>query len=48
MSGMTYQPGFSQAEFADKKKTARREKFLARMEEIVCGRTSSPSSCHST
>ena len=35
MSGMTHQPGFSQAEFADKKKTARREKFLTRMEEIA-------------
>ena len=33
--GMTYQPSFSQAEFADKKKITRREKFLARMEEII-------------
>jgi len=35
MSGVTHQMGFSQAEFADKKKTTRREKFLARMEEII-------------
>jgi IS5 family transposase len=32
---MTHQPSFSQAEFADKKKMTRREKFLARMEEII-------------
>ncbi|NJM38941.1 MAG: IS5 family transposase [Akkermansiaceae bacterium] len=32
---MTHQPSFSQAEFADKKKTTRREKFLARMEDII-------------
>ncbi len=32
---MTHQPSFSQAEFADKKKITRREKFLARMEEII-------------
>jgi len=32
---VTHQPSFSQAEFADKKKTTRREKFLARMEEII-------------
>ena len=32
---MTQQTSFSQAEFADKKKTTRREKFLARMEEII-------------
>ena len=32
---MTYQPSFSQAEFADKKKITRRERFLARMEEII-------------
>src|SRR5476651_2350679 len=32
---MTHQPSFSQAEFADKKKLTRREKFLARMEEII-------------
>ena len=30
---MTHQPSFSQAEFADKKKITRREKFLARMAE---------------
>ncbi len=32
---MTHQTSFSQAEFADKKKTTRREKFLARMEEMI-------------
>ena len=32
---MTHQPSFSQAEFADKKKITRREKFLARMEALV-------------
>lgn len=32
---MTQQRSFSQAEFADKKKITRREKFLARMEEII-------------
>jgi IS5 family transposase len=32
---MTHQPSFSQAEFADKKKVTRREKFLARMEELI-------------
>jgi IS5 family transposase len=32
---MTHQPSFSQAEFASKKKTTRREKFLARMEEVI-------------
>lgn len=32
---MTYQSSFSQAEFAAKKKTTRREKFLARMEEVI-------------
>jgi IS5 family transposase len=32
---MTHQPSFSQAEFAAKKKVTRREKFLARMEEII-------------
>ena len=32
---MTHQPSFSQAEFADKKKITRRERFLARMEEII-------------
>lgn len=32
---MTHQTSFSQAEFATKKKTTRREKFLARMEEVI-------------
>src|SRR6202451_5598 len=32
---MTHQTSFSQAEFADKKKITRREKFLGRMEEII-------------
>ena len=32
---MTHQPSFSQAEFAAKKKTTRREKFLARMETLI-------------
>jgi IS5 family transposase len=32
---MTHQTSFSQAEFADKKKITRRERFLARMEEII-------------
>ena len=32
---MTHQPSFSQAEFATKKKTTRREKFLARMEALI-------------
>ena len=32
---MTHQPSFSQAEFADKKKITRREKFLARREAII-------------
>ncbi len=32
---MTHQPSFSQAEFADKKKITRREKFLARMEAVI-------------
>jgi IS5 family transposase len=32
---MTHQPSFSQAEFADKKKITRREKFLARMEGVI-------------
>jgi transposase, IS5 family len=32
---VTHQTSFSQAEFADKKKTTRRERFLARMEEII-------------
>jgi IS5 family transposase len=33
--GMTDQPSFSQAEYADKKKITRREKFLARMEALI-------------
>lgn len=33
--GMTHQPSFSQAEFADKKKITRREKFLTRMEALI-------------
>ena len=33
--GMTHQPSFSQAEFATKKKTTRREKFLTRMEALI-------------
>jgi IS5 family transposase len=32
---MTHQPSFAQAEFATKKKTTRREKFLARMEALI-------------
>ena len=32
---MTHQPSFAQAEFAAKKKVTRREKFLARMEEVI-------------
>src|SRR5882762_882143 len=32
---MSHQISFAQAEFADKKKTTRREKFLARMEELI-------------
>ncbi len=32
---MTHQPRFSQAEFADKKKITRREKFLSRMEAVI-------------
>ena len=32
---MTHQTSFSQAEFADKKKITRREKFLARMEALI-------------
>jgi len=32
---MTYQPSFAQAEFATKKKTTRREKFLTRMEALI-------------
>lgn len=34
-TGVTHQMNFSQAEFADKKKVTRREKFPARMEEII-------------
>jgi IS5 family transposase len=33
--GMTHQPSFAQAEFAAKKKTTRREKFLARMDALL-------------
>jgi len=33
--GMTHQTTFAHAEFAAKKKTTRREKFLARMEEVI-------------
>jgi IS5 family transposase len=32
---MIHQPSFSQVEFAAKKKTTRREKFLTRMEEVI-------------
>ena len=32
---MIHQTSFAQAEFADKKKITRREKFLARMEEVI-------------
>lgn len=32
---MIHQPSFAQAEFATKKKTTRREKFLARMESLI-------------
>jgi len=32
---MEYQPGFSELEFAGKRKQTRREKFLASMEEVV-------------
>ena len=35
MCDMTHQSSFAQAEFAAKKKTTRREKFLARMEEVI-------------
>jgi IS5 family transposase len=35
LQGMTHQPSFSQAEFADKKKITRREKFLTRMEAVI-------------
>lgn len=32
---MTHQTTFAHAEFAHKKKTPRREKFLARLEEVI-------------
>ena len=32
---MIHQSSFAQAEFAEKKKITRREKFLARMEEVI-------------
>jgi IS5 family transposase len=32
---MTHQPSFAQADFADKKKITRREKFLTRMEALI-------------
>ena len=32
---MTHQTSFTHAEFAAKKKTPRREKFLLRMEEVI-------------
>lgn len=32
---MTHQPSFSKAEFAAKKKTTRRERFLTRMEALI-------------
>jgi IS5 family transposase len=35
LRAVTHQTSFSQAEFADKKKITRREKFLGRMEEII-------------
>jgi IS5 family transposase len=35
LAGLTHQPSFSQAEFADKKKITRREKFLTRMEAVI-------------
>jgi transposase, IS5 family len=35
LRGMTHQTTFAHAEFAAKKKTTRREKFLARMEEVI-------------
>ena len=35
LSCMTYQTSFTHAEFAAKKKTTRREKFLSRMEEVI-------------
>ena len=35
LRGMIHQTSFAQAAFADKKKITRREKFLARMEEVI-------------
>ena len=35
LPSMTHQTSFAQAEFAEKKKITRREKFLARMEEVI-------------
>jgi IS5 family transposase len=35
LRGMTHQTTFAHAEFAAKKKTTRREKFLTRMEEVI-------------
>ena len=35
LARMTHQPSFAQAEFATKKKTTRREKFLTRMEALI-------------
>lgn len=35
MAGMIHQTRFAQAEFAEKKKVTRREKFLSRMEEVL-------------
>ena len=35
LDGMTHQTSFAHAEFAAKKKTTRREKFLAGMEEVL-------------
>ena len=44
---MTHQTSFTHAEFAAKKKTTRREKFLSRMEEVIpwaasCSPSSNP------
>jgi len=35
LRGMTHQTTFAHAEFAAKQKITRREKFLARMEEVI-------------
>src|ERR1035441_4441257 len=35
LAGRTHPPSFSQAEFAAKKKTTRREKFLLRLESVI-------------